>query len=85
MILYAWEGLRNSTDSFAVMKVLIATKAFQFIEDEIILHIGYGGYRVTIREAETVSQMRHHPQQSLQGINMDDNDSNHEVSGFEDL
>ena len=74
----------NSIESFEVMKVLVATKVFQFIEGEVLLHIGYGGYRVTIREAETVSQLIYHPQQGLKG-NMVAKDSNHEVPGFEDL
>ena len=67
------------------MKVLIATQIFQRIKAKILLQIGYGGYRVTTREAETVSQMIQQPLQSLHGINMEDKDSNYEVPGFLDI
>jgi len=74
----------DCTDSFEVMKVLVATKTFKFIEGEVILSIEYGGYRVFIREAGTVSQVRSPPLQRIMS-NMEDNDSNQEVPGFEDL
>jgi len=66
------------------MKVLVATKIFKFIEGEVILNIEHGGYRVTIREAETISQIRSPPHQNMKS-SMVDKDSNHEVPGFEDL
>ena len=44
------------TDSFEVMTILIVTKSFQRIEEEILLTVGYGGYRVMVKEIVTISQ-----------------------------
>jgi len=44
-------------DSFEVMRLLIATKVFKRIEDEVVLKVAYGGYRVTVREVATIYQV----------------------------
>ena len=75
----------TSTDSFEVMRVLIATKILHRIDDEILLQLDYGGYRVTVREAETVSQALQRTQLFMNGSNTEDKDSNFEVPGFEDI
>jgi len=67
------------------MKVLIATKVLHRIDDEILVQIDYGGYRMTVREAEIVSQALQRPQLIRNGTTMEDKDSNYEVPGFEDL
>jgi len=75
----------TSTESFEVMKVLIATKVMHRIDDEILLQLDYEGYRVTVRESETVSQAVQRSQLIMNGTNMEDTDSNYEIPGFEDL
>ena len=55
-LIYLGKSTLN-TDSFEVMRVLVATKTFQRIEAEVLLSVGYGGYKVTVKEAETVSQV----------------------------
>jgi len=77
----------TSTDSFEVMKVLVATKILRRIDEEVLLQLDYGGYRVIIREAETVSQALQRTQLIMNGETMEDEDkdSNFEVPGFEDL
>ena len=62
----------SNTDSFEVMRVLIATKSFQRIEAEVLLTVGYGGYRVMIKEAETISQMFNKVHQNSIGISAND-------------
>ena len=63
----------------------MATKVLRRIKAEIILKIGFGGYRVMIREIETVSQV--FTKESHQTIckSEDDNLSANMVPGFEDI
>jgi len=71
------------TESFEVMKVLIVTKIMHRIEGEVLLHLDYEGYRVFVKEIDTVSQDTH--QMHRPEDNIEDNESNFEVPGFEDL
>jgi len=67
------------------MKVLIATKVLRRIEAEIILTIGYGGYRVLIREVETISQVFFKAPHLSLCTSKDDQISDNVVPGFEDI
>ena len=67
------------------MKVLIATKIMHRISGEVLLQLDFEGYRVNISESEIVSQAVHRPLLSRNVPNMEDNESNYEVPGFEDL
>ena len=72
-------------ESFEVMKVLIATKILRKIEAEIVITIGFGGYRVMIRETETISQLvTKFPHLSI-CTNKVDQSSDNSVPGFEDI
>ena len=73
------------TESFEVMKVLIATKVMHRIDGEVLLQLDYEGYRVFVTESETVSQAVHKHQMLRIDSTMKDNESNYEVPGFEDL
>jgi len=77
------------TDSFKAMRALITTDRFCRIDSEILLLVDNYGYRVTIREIETVCQAVWKPFQNAHHIRMEDKDSNidsnSEVPGFEDL
>jgi len=67
------------------MKVLIATKVLRRIEAEIVLTVGYGGYRVMIREVETISQVFNKAPHLSLCISKDDQLSDNVVPGFEDI
>jgi len=67
-------------DSFEVMKVLVATKVFKKIEAAVLLLVGYGGYRIMVREVETISQMI----RPAGGI-PEHEASNNDIPGFEDI
>ena len=67
------------------MKVLIATKVMHRIDGEVLLQLDYEGYRVFVTESETVSQAVHKHQMLRIDSTMEDNESNYEVPGFEDL
>ena len=73
------------TDSFESMKMLIATKFFGQIEEEILLQIEDAGYRVIVREVgsvlSTVHQFQSIPHPSPAGIKV----SSSGVPGFEDV
>ena len=73
------------TDSFEVMKILVATKSFQRIEEEVLLTVGYGGYRVMVKETVTISQTYIQVNQSPKNLNDYDRLSNNDISGFEDM
>ena len=73
------------TDSFEVMRVLIATRVFRRIDSKILLQVDTGGYKVTIREAETVAQVIQNPKLSMHSNSIEDKDSNSGVPGFEDI
>ena len=72
-------------ESFEVMKVLIATKVLRRIEAEIVLTIGYGGYRVMIREIETISQVFIKAPHLSICTSKDDQLSDNMAPGFEDI
>jgi len=67
------------------MKVLIATKVLRRIEAAIILTIGYGGYKVLIREVETISQVFFKAPHLSLCTSKDDKISDNVVPGFEDI
>jgi len=75
----------SNTESFEVMRVLVATRVMQKIEAIVLLHVGYGGYNVYIKEAETISQVPSKINQYLVSRIADDQISNNEVPGFEDV
>jgi len=68
-----------NTESFETMRVQIATAVFQKIEAEILLQVGFGGYRVMVREVETVSQM------ARIGECASHEESKSDIPGFEDI
>jgi len=70
-------------ESFEVMKILIVTRVLRRIEDEIIIQIGYGGYRVVIMETETISHTVIKPTYIY--TNQDDRLSDVGAPGFEDI
>jgi len=45
----------TNTESFDTMRILVATKIMQRIEAVVLLQVGYGGYRVSIKEAGNFS------------------------------
>jgi len=67
------------------MKVLIATKVLRRIEAEIVLTIGYGSYRVMVREVETISQVFIKAPHLSFCTSKDDQLSDNVVPGFEDI
>jgi len=68
-----------NTESFEAMRVQIATPVFQKIEAEILLLVGYGGYRVMVREVETISQI------VRLGEYASHEESKSDIPGFEDI
>jgi len=72
-------------ESFEVMKILIATTVLRRIEAEIVITIGYGGYRVMIREVETISQVFIKAPYMSICTNKDDKLSDNMAPGFEDI
>jgi len=70
----------HNPDSFEVMRVLIATKLFRRIEDEIILTLDYGGYRVMVREVTTINQAA-----VAVDANKNAETKSQDVPGFEDI
>ena len=71
------------TESFEVMRVLIAAKSFHRIDHEILLYLGSEGYRIKIMEAGLTAQVAHQifpaAHQNLNKVSSDD------VPGFEDV
>ena len=47
----------TNTESFETMKILVATKVMQRIEAVVLLQIGYGGFKVSIKEVDSICQM----------------------------
>jgi len=68
-----------ATDSFEVMRVLIATKIFQKINSELLFTLGSCGFRVTITEAEMVTPA------SPKFSKVDDPQVKEVIPGFEDI
>ena len=75
----------TNTESFETMRVLVATKIMHRIEAVVLLQVGYGGYRVSIKEVGNISPMPSKINQYADGIQADDQLSNTEVPGFEDV
>jgi len=75
----------SNTDSFEVMRILIATKSMQRIEAVVLLEVGYGGYKILVKEAETISQMSSNVHQNSTGLGAEDHVSNNDIPGFEDI
>jgi len=73
------------TESFEVMRVLIATECLRRIESEVLLTVGSCGYRVMVKEAETLCQMMQRPQHNSYFKSVDEKDSNSDVPGFDDI
>jgi len=67
-------------ESFEVMRVLIATKLFRKIEDEILLALDYGGYRVMVREVATINHAV-----TLVDVNTNNEVQSQDIPGFEDI
>jgi len=66
------------------MRVLIATETFNRIDHEILLYLGYEGYRLKIMEADLTSQAAHQIFQTAHQ-NLKNKVSNDDVPGFEDV
>jgi len=75
----------SNTESFEVMRILVATREMQRIEAMILLQVGYGGYNVYIKEVETISQMHSKSYQCPGNRTADDQSSNNDIPGFEDV
>jgi len=75
----------SNTDSFEIMKVLIATKSLRLIEAKVLVTVGYGGYKVMIKEAETISQVFNKFHHITVGTSEDNHMSNNDIPGFEDI
>jgi len=73
------------TDSFESMKVLVVTDIFQRIEDNLILVIGDEGYRIFITEIGPALPISQRNCSSPSNPAMENQDSNNDVPGFEDL
>ena len=69
----------TATDSFEAMKVCIATNIMQKISSEVVLSLGSCGYRITIIEAELVTQVSSLGNKNVILKEMDN------VPGFEDI
>ena len=70
------------TDSFESMRVLSATKNFQRIDSEILFTLGSCGYRITITEAEMITQPS---AKCSQFSNIADTSAQDGIPGFEDV
>ncbi|KAJ8420960.1 hypothetical protein Cgig2_012930 [Carnegiea gigantea] len=73
------------TNSFENMKILIVTDVLQRIEEDLFLILRDEGFRIFIKEVGPALPLIQTEQSSPCFRPMEDNDSNNEVPGFEDL
>ena len=75
----------SNTESFEAMRILVATKVMQRIEAVVILQVGYGGYRVSVKETGNISPMPSKVHHDAARVEADDQLSNTDIPGFEDV
>ena len=75
----------SRTDSFESMKMLIVTDVFNRIDQDVILNLGDGGYRLMIREIGTAVQIVHNDCFPFTNTPIENMDSSGDIPGFEDL
>ncbi|KAJ8445424.1 hypothetical protein Cgig2_031237 [Carnegiea gigantea] len=75
----------SRTDSFESMKMLIVTDVFNKIDQDTVLNLGDGDYRLMIREIGTAVQIVHNDYIPFPNTPLENMDSSGDIPGFEDL
>ena len=75
----------SRTDSFASMKMLIVTDVFNRIDQDIVLNLGDGSYRLMIHEIGTAVQIVHNECIPFTNTPLENMNLSGDIPGFKDL